>query len=67
MKSTSIAVPVGVEGHVVGRSDGEEALRRLRDGAGVGDVELESCAGRERRGESDGGFVQAGRCDRRRS
>ena len=51
-------VPVGVEGHVVGGSDGEQALRRLGDGAGVGDVELEGCAGGERRGERDGGFVQ---------
>ena len=42
------AVPVGVEGHVVGRADGDEALGGLGDGAGVGDVELESCAGSER-------------------
>ena len=41
-------VPVGVEGDVIGRADGDEALRRLRDDAGVGDVELEGCAGGER-------------------
>ncbi len=51
-------VPIGVEGDVVGSSDGEEALRRWRDDAGVGDVELEGCAGSERLGERDGGFVE---------
>ena len=51
-------VPIGVEGDVVGGSDGEEALRRLGDGAGVGDVELEGCAGGERLGERDGGLVK---------
>ena len=51
-------VPVGVEGDVVGGADGEETLRGGGDGAGVGDVELEGCAGRERLGERDGGLVK---------
>ena len=51
-------VPIGMEGDVAGGSDDEEALRRLRDRAGVGDVELEGCAGGERLGERDGGLVK---------
>ena len=41
-------VPIGVEGGVAGGADGEEALGGLRDGAGVGDVELKGRAGGER-------------------
>ena len=52
------AVPVGVEGDVVGRADGEQALRVGRDGAGVGDVELKRCAGRERVRQRHGCLVQ---------
>ncbi len=51
-------VPVGVESDVCGRADGDEALRGLRDGAGVGDIELESCAGSEGSGERNRGFVK---------
>ena len=51
-------VPIGMEGDVAGSSDDEKALRRLRDDAGVGDVELEGCAGGERLGERDGGLVK---------
>ena len=54
VKSDADAVPVGVEGDVVGGSDGHEALGGEIDGAGVGDVELEAwrrgrAAGREGR------------------
>src|ERR1700728_3277424 len=51
-------VPIRVESDVVGRADGEKALRGLLDGTGVGNVELESCAGGERRGKRNGGFVE---------
>src|SRR5580658_8057354 len=51
-------VPVRVEGYVVRGADGEEALGAGGDGAGVSDVKLEGCAGGERRGEGDGGFVE---------
>ena len=51
-------VPVGVKGRVIGCADGDEALGGLRDGAGVGDVELKSCAGSERSSERDGSFVK---------
>ena len=60
-------VPVGVEGGVVRRADGEKALGGLRDGAGVGDVELKGCAGSERSGRVRRRPREAGRCDRRRS
>ena len=51
VKSEIDFIPIRMEGNVVGSSDGEEPLRRLGDDAGVGDVELESRARRERRGE----------------
>ncbi len=51
-------IPIGMECDVFGGSDGEEPLRRSSNDAGVGDVELESCAGCERRSERDGGLMQ---------
>ena len=58
VKSDADLVPVGVEGDFFGGSDGEQALGAGGDDAGVGDVKLQACAGRERLGERDGGFVQ---------
>ena len=40
------------------RADSDEALRGLRNGAGVGDVELNVRAGGERGSEGDSGFVK---------
>ena len=43
---------------VLRRSHGDETARGGGDGTGVGDVELNRCAGGERLGESHDGFVQ---------
>ena len=51
-------VPIGMESNVRRRADDDKALRRLGDGAGVGDIELESCAGSEGRSERNGGLVK---------
>ena len=57
VKANADLVPVGVQGDVVGRADGEQALRIGRDLAGVGDVELEVAPGASG-GERDRRFVQ---------
>ena len=51
-------VPIGVQRHILRSADGEQTLRRLGNCAGVGDVELQRCAGRERGGEFDCGLVK---------
>ena len=52
------AVPVGVQGHVLGSADGDEALIVSGDGAGVGDVKLKDGAGGEGLRQRDRGLVQ---------
>src|ERR1700733_9009683 len=51
-------IPIGMEGHIIGRPNCQETLRGLQDGSGIGDVELESCAGSEWGGNGDRGLVQ---------
>ncbi len=51
-------VPVRVQRHILRRADSQETLRVGGNSAGVRDVELEGRAGRERRGERNGGLVK---------
>ena len=51
-------VPIGVEGEVLRSSDGEQALGRRGDDAGVHDVKLDGLTGRERRRKRNGSFVE---------